>query len=170
MRLLARGYAVIGVDNFNDYSDVTLNRDCPLGRELMPRAVGSQFCLDLGTNSTAIASSNSVYGANTALPFAESQTVDHPVALYAATKKANELMAHSIGNSEPLQLMQYIRATESALGIKAKMNMMPLQAGDVRATAADVSRLTADTGFTPNTKIEDGVARFVAWYRDYYKV
>ena len=66
--------------------------------------------------------------------------------------------------------MQYIRAIESALGIQAKMNMMPMQAGDVRATAADVSQLTADTGFTPNTNIEDGVARFVAWYRDYYKV
>ena len=64
--------------------------------------------------------------------------------------------------------MQYIRATESALGMQAGMNMMPMQARDVRATAADVSRLTADTGLTPNTKIEDGVARFVACYRDYY--
>jgi len=77
---------------------------------------------------------------------------------------------YSIGNSEPVQLMQYIRAIESALGVQAKMNMMPMQAGDVRATAADVSRLTADTGFTPGTKIGDGVARFVAWYREYCKV
>ena len=77
---------------------------------------------------------------------------------------------YNIGNSEPLQLMQYIRAIESALSMQAKMNMMPMQAGDVRATAAEVSRLAADTGFKPNTKIEDGVARFVAWYRDYYKV
>jgi len=68
---------------------------------------------------------------------------------------------YNIGNSEPVQLMQYIRAIESALG---------MQAGDVRATAADVSRLTADTGFTPRTKIEDGVARFMAWYREYYGV
>jgi len=66
--------------------------------------------------------------------------------------------------------MQYIRAIEAALGMQAKMNMMPMQAGDVRATAADVSRLAADTGFKPDTKIEDGVARFVAWYREYYKV
>ncbi|MBC7622396.1 MAG: NAD-dependent epimerase [Aeromicrobium sp.] len=211
------------------------------------------------------ASSSSVYGANTALPFAESNTVDHPVALYAATKKANELMAHSyaslyglpctglrfftvygpwgrpdmalflftksilagkpidvfnngnmvrdftfvddivegvlrlvdqpatpdptwsgdtpnpatsyapyrlynIGNSEPVPLMRYISAIESALGMKAQMNMMPMQAGDVRATAADVSRLSHDTGFRPNTSIEDGVARFVEWYRGYYKV
>ena len=77
---------------------------------------------------------------------------------------------YNIGNSEPVQLMQYIRAIESALGMQAKMNMMPMQAGDVRATAADVSRLTADTGFTPGTKIGDGVARFVAWYREYCKV
>jgi UDP-glucuronate 4-epimerase len=206
-----------------------------------------------------------VYGANTALPFAESNTVDHPVALYAATKKANELMAHSyaslyglpctglrfftvygpwgrpdmalflftksilagkpidvfnngnmvrdftfvddivegvlrlvdqpatpdpawsgdtpnpatsyapyrlynIGNSEPVQLMRYISAIEAALGMKAQMNMMPMQAGDVRATAADVSRLSHDTGFSPNTSVEDGVARFVEWYRAYYKV
>ena len=76
----------------------------------------------------------------------------------------------SIGNSEPVQLMQYIRAIESALGVQAKMNMMPMQAGDVRATAADVSRQTADTGFTADTKIEDGVARFVVWSREYYNV
>ena len=211
------------------------------------------------------ASSSSVYGANTALPFAESNTVDHPVALYAATKKANELMAHSyaslyelpctglrfftvygpwgrpdmalflftksilagkpidvfnngnmvrdftfvddivegvlrlvdqpatpdptwsgdtpnpatsyapyrlynIGNSEPVPLMRYISAIESALGMTAQMNMMPMQAGDVRATAADVSRLSHDTGFSPNTTVEVGVARFVEWYRAYYKV
>ncbi len=211
------------------------------------------------------ASSSSVYGANTALPFAESQTVDHPVALYAATKKANELMAHSyanlyglpctglrfftvygpwgrpdmalflftkailadepinvfnngdmvrdftfvddivegvlrlvdqpatpdptwsgdapnpatsfapyrlynIGNSEPVPLMRYIHALESALGKKAVMTMLPMQAGDVRATAADVSRLSEAVGFKPNTTVEVGVARFVEWYRSYYKV
>ena len=318
MRLLARGEEVVGVDNLNDYYDVTL-KEARLAKltsqerftfvkaDIADRkAMESLFAahqFDVAVNLAAqagvrysisnphayieaningflnilegcrhakvgnllFASSSSVYGANTALPFAESQTVDHPVALYAATKKANELMAHSyaslyglpctglrfftvygpwgrpdmalflftksilagepinvfnngnmvrdftyvddivegiarlvdqpatpdaswsgdapnpatsyapyrlynIGNSEPVQLMQYIRAIESALGMQAKMNMMPMQAGDVRATAADVSRLTADTGFTPNTKIEDGVARFVAWYRDYYKV
>ena len=317
-RLLARGDAVIGVDNLNDYYDVTL-KEARLAK-LTPherftfikadiadrKAMESLFAahqFDVAVNLAAqagvrysisnphayieaningflnilegcrhskvgnllFASSSSVYGANTALPFAESQTVDHPVALYAATKKANELMAHSyaslyglpctglrfftvygpwgrpdmalflftksilagepinvfnngnmmrdftyvddiveglvrlvdqpatpdatwsgdapnpatsyapyrlynIGNSEPVQLMQYIRAIEAALGMQAKMNMMPMQAGDVRATAADVSRLAADTGFKPDTKIEDGVARFVAWYRDYYKV
>ena len=317
-RLLARGDAVIGVDNLNDYYDVTL-KDARLAK-LTPherftfikadiadrKAMESLFAahqFDVAVNLAAqagvrysisnphayieaningflnilegcrhskvgnllFASSSSVYGANTALPFAESQTVDHPVALYAATKKANELMAHSyaslyglpctglrfftvygpwgrpdmalflftksilagepinvfnngnmmrdftyvddiveglvrlvdqpatpdatwsgdapnpatsyapyrlynIGNSEPVQLMQYIRAIEAALGMQAKMNMMPMQAGDVRATAADVSRLAADTGFKPDTKIEDGVARFVAWYREYYKV
>ncbi len=317
-RLLARGDTVIGVDNLNDYYDVTLKearlakltsheRFTFIKADIADRnAMESLFAahrFDVVVNLAAqagvrysitnpyayieaningflnilegcrhakvanlvFASSSSVYGANTTLPFAESQTVDHPVALYAATKKANELMAHSyaslyalpctglrfftvygpwgrpdmalflftksilagepinvfnngnmvrdftyvddivegivrlvdqpatpdpawsgdapnpatsyapyrlynIGNSEPVQLMQYIRAIESALGMQAKMNMMPMQAGDVRATAADVSRLTADTGFTPCTKIEDGVARFVAWYRDYYKV
>jgi len=318
MRLLARGDAVIGVDNLNDYYDVTLKearlskltsqeRFTFIKADIADRnAMESLFAahqFDVAVNLAAqagvrysisnphayieanvngflnilegcrhskvgnllFASSSSVYGANTALPFAESQTVDHPVALYAATKKANELMAHSyaslyglpctglrfftvygpwgrpdmalflftksilagepinvfnngnmvrdftyvddivegivrlvdqpatpdpawsgdapnpatsyapyrlynIGNSEPVQLMQYIRAIESALGMQAKMNMLPMQAGDVRATAADVSRLTADTGFTPRTKIEDGVARFVAWYREYYQV
>lgn len=318
MRLLARGDAVIGVDNLNDYYDVTLKEarlakltsqerftfikaDIADRKAMEPLFAAQQFdvvvnlaaqagvrysisnphayieaningflnilegCRHSKVGNLLFASSSSVYGANTALPFAESQTVDHPVALYAATKKANELMAHSyaslyglpctglrfftvygpwgrpdmalflftksilagepinvfnngnmvrdftyvddivegivrlvdqpaspdaswsgdapnpatsyapyrlynIGNSEPVQLMQYIRAIESALGMQAKMNMMPMQAGDVRATAADVSRLTADTGFTPCTKIEDGVARFVAWYRDYYKV
>jgi len=317
-RLLARGDTVVGVDNLNDYYDVTL-KEARLAKltsqerftfvkaDIADRkAMESLFAshqFDVAVNLAAqagvrysitnphayieaningflnilegcrhskvgnllFASSSSVYGANTALPFAESQTVDHPVALYAATKKANELMAHSyaslyglpctglrfftvygpwgrpdmalflftksilagepinvfnsgnmvrdftyvddiveglvrlvdqpatpdpawsgdapnpatsyapyrlynIGNSEPVQLMQYIRAIESALGMQAKMNMMPMQAGDVRATAADVSRLAADTGFKPNTKIEDGVARFVAWYRDYYQV
>ena len=318
LRLLARGDTVIGVDNLNNYYDVTL-KEARLAKltsherftfikvDIADRsAMESLFQahkFDVAVNLAAqagvrysitnphayieaningflnilegcrhskvgnllFASSSSVYGANTALPFAESQTVDHPVALYAATKKANELMAHSyaslyglpctglrfftvygpwgrpdmalflftksilageaidvfnngnmvrdftyvddivegivrlvdrpatpdttwssdtpnpatsyapyrlynIGNSEPVPLMQYIHAIESALGMKAKMNMMPMQSGDVRATAADVSRLTADTGFTPNTRIEEGVARFVAWYREYYKV
>ena len=222
-------------------------------------------CRHSNVKNLLFASSSSVYGANTALPFAESNTVDHPVALYAATKKSNELMAHSyaslyslpstglrfftvygpwgrpdmalylftklilegkpidvfnngnmvrdftyvddivegvlrladrpatpdpawsgdapnpatsyapyrlynIGNSEPVQLMRYIHAIEAALGKKASMNMLPMQAGDVRATAADVSRLANDTAFRPKTSVEDGVARFVEWYRAYYKV
>ena len=211
------------------------------------------------------ASSSSVYGANTTLPLAESHTVDHPVALYAATKKANELMAHSyaslyelpttglrfftvygpwgrpdmalflftksilageainvfnngdmvrdytyiddivegvtrivdkpatpdptwssaspnpatsyapyrlynIGNSAPITLIRYINAIENKLGKKAIINLLPMQPGDVRATAADVSRLATDTGFRPNTTVEDGVAKFVDWYRSYYQV
>ena len=209
------------------------------------------------------ASTSSVYGLNSTLPFDESQSTDHPVSLYAATKKANELMAHSyahlfhipctglrfftvygpwgrpdmalfkftrailagetiqvynhgqmvrdftyiddivegvvrvidrpatadagwssahpapdsssapyrifnIGNSEPVQLMRYIHAIEAATDKKAKMEMLPMQPGDVRATSADVHRLEALTGFRPSTTVEDGVAKFVAWYRGYY--
>ncbi len=211
------------------------------------------------------ASSSSVYGANTKLPFSESDSVDHPISLYAASKKANELMAHcyadlfklpctglrfftvygpwgrpdmalfkftkailagepitvfnhgnmvrdftfvddivegvvrvvdrpatpdpdwsgdrpnpatsyapwrvfNIGNNMPVQLMRYINAVESALGIKAKMEMLPMQPGDVPATAADVSRLEAWVNFRPQTSVETGIERFIAWYRDYYKV
>ena len=210
------------------------------------------------------ASSSSVYGANTRLPFAESDNVDHPVSLYAATKKANELMAHSyahlyglpctglrfftvygpwgrpdmalflftkailegkplkvfnhgnmvrdftyiddivegvvrvidqpatpdpdwkgddpdpassyasyrifnIGNGQPIELMRYIRATETALGKKAILEMLPMQAGDVRATAADITRLEDAVGFRPHTSVEHGVKKFVEWYQDYYK-
>jgi len=211
------------------------------------------------------ASSSSVYGANTKLPFAESDPVDHPISLYAASKKANELMAHSyahlfklpctglrfftvygpwgrpdmalfkftkailagepiqvfnrgnmvrdftyvddiiegvvrvidrpaapdaawqsdapdpatshapyrvynIGNSHPVTLMRYIHALEECLGRKARMEMLPMQPGDVPATQADVSRLAREVGFQPATPVEDGIAKFVAWYRDYYRV
>ena len=318
LRLLKRGDTVVGIDNLNDYYEVSLKearlaklqthqtftfvKEDIANRKAM-EAVFAEHKFDVVVNLAAqagvrysitnpyayieaningfmnilegcrhakvgnllFASSSSVYGANTGLPFAESNTVDHPVALYAATKKANELMAHSyaslyglpctglrfftvygpwgrpdmalflftksilagkpidvfnngnmvrdftfvddivegvlrlvdqpatpdpawsgdtpnpatsyapyrlynIGNSEPVQLMRYISAIEAALGMKAQMNMMPTQAGDVRATAADVSRLSHDTGFSPNTSVEDGVARFVEWYRAYYKV
>ncbi len=318
LRLLARGDTVIGVDNLNNYYDVTLKK-ARLAKltshanftfvksDIADRtAMTSLFsdnkfdvvvnlaaqagvrysienphayidanivgflnilegCRHQGVPNLLFASSSSVYGANTALPFAESHTVDHPVALYAATKKANELMAHSyaslyhlpctglrfftvygpwgrpdmalflftksilageainvfnngdmvrdftyvddivegilrlvdhpatpdptwsgdipnpatsyapyrlynIGNSEPVPLMRYINALEAALGKKATMNMMPMQPGDVRATAADVSRLKADVDFQPNTSVEDGVSRFVDWYRNYYHV
>ena len=211
------------------------------------------------------ASSSSVYGGNTALPFSEHHNIDHPVSLYAATKKANELMAHTyshlfalpttglrfftvygpwgrpdmalflftkailegrtidvynhgemvrdftyvddiaqgvvrvldrpatadpdfdasrpdparsnapyrifnIGNNSPVLLMDFITAIERSLGRSATKNFMPLQDGDVPATCADVSELEAWTGFKPGTSIEDGVGRFVAWYRDYFKV
>ena len=209
------------------------------------------------------ASSSSVYGGNTKLPFSEDDPVDHPVSLYAATKKANEMMAHSyahlyqlpctglrfftvygpwgrpdmaffkftrmmlagepipiynnghltrdftyiddivegivrvmeqpavasknydperptascssspfsifnIGNGDRVELMDYIATLESCLGVKALYNMMPMQDGDVMATHADVSKLTALTGYKPNTDIHTGLTRFCDWYRDYY--
>ena len=211
------------------------------------------------------ASSSSVYGGNTKMPFSEHDSVDHPVSLYAATKKANELMAHTyshlyglpttglrfftvygpwgrpdmalflftkamlegrpidvfnhgrmkrdftyiddivegvirtldhvaepdpgfdadrpdpgrskapfrvfnIGNNNPVELMGFIEAIEGALGVSAQKNFLPLQDGDVPATYADTDELNAWTGFVPATSVNDGVARFVAWYRAYYKV
>ncbi len=210
------------------------------------------------------ASSSSVYGANLKMPFSVADAVDHPVSLYAATKKANELMAHTyahlyrlpatglrfftvygpwgrpdmalfkftramlegrpievfnngnhardltyiddvvegvvravdrpaapdpawsgaapnpatsnapyrlynIGNHSPVQLMDLIGCLERALGLTAQKVMLPMQAGDVVATYADVESLERDVGFSPSTPIEEGVARFVAWYREYYK-
>ncbi|MFO1207022.1 MAG: NAD-dependent epimerase [Burkholderiales bacterium] len=209
------------------------------------------------------ASSSSVYGGNEQMPFSESQGVDHPLSLYAATKKANELMAHTyshlyglpttglrfftvygpwgrpdmalflftrailegrpievfnegnmqrdftyvddiaegvvrvldrpaeidagfdpaapdparsrapyrlfnIGNQGPVALLDFIDAVERAVGRKATRILKPMQPGDVPATFADVSALTAWTGFAPQTSVETGVGRFVAWYRNYY--
>lgn len=211
------------------------------------------------------ASSSSVYGANETMPFSTSDNVDHPLSLYAASKKSNELMAHTysnlfnlpttglrfftvygpwgrpdmalflfieaitkgqpidvfnhgkmkrdftfvddivegiirvadrparkneswtgadpdpgssyapykiynIGNSQPVELMDYIGALEKALGKVAVKNMLPLQAGDVPATFADVTDLMRDTGYKPDTSVEEGVAKFVAWYKEFYKV
>jgi UDP-glucuronate 4-epimerase len=222
-------------------------------------------CRHHGVQHLIYASSSSVYGGNTNLPFAEHQSVDHPVSLYAASKKANELMAHTyshlygiaatglrfftvygpwgrpdmalflftkamlagepiqvfnngemvrdftyvddiveslirlldkpatpdptfdtadpnpatswaphrvfnIGNSSPIPLMSYIEAVENALGLTATKTFLPMQPGDVPATAADTSALEAWIGFRPNTSVTVGVARFVSWYRDYYKV
>jgi len=210
------------------------------------------------------ASSSSVYGANEKLPFSTSDTVDHPISLYAASKKSNELMAHTyshlfgipttglrfftvygpwgrpdmalflfteailkgesiqvfnygkmkrdftfvddivagvmkvadrpskpnpdfdpqnpdpgsskvpykiynIGNSSPVLLMDYIKAVEKGLGKEAKMELLPLQPGDVPASHADVTDLVRDTGYKPATHIEDGVRAFTDWYLDYYK-
>jgi len=209
------------------------------------------------------ASSSSVYGANTALPFSVHQNVDHPLSLYGASKKANELMAHTyahlyrlpvtglrfftvygpwgrpdmalflftrkilagepidvfneghhardftyiddivegvlrtadkvatpnpdwsgddpdpatsnapyrlynIGNNNPVDLMHFIACIEKALGREAKKNFLPLQPGDVPKTYANVDALVADVGFKPATPIEDGIAKFIAWYRSYY--
>ena len=211
------------------------------------------------------ASSSSVYGLNEAMPFSVHDNVDHPVSLYAASKKANELMAHTyshlfnipttglrfftvygpwgrpdmalfmftkniiegkpidvfnygkhrrdftyiddivegvirtldnvaapnpewsgltpdsatskapykiynIGSNQPCELMRYIEIIEECVGKKAEKNLLPLQPGDVPATYADVDALIKDVGYKPSTKIEDGVANFVKWYRDFYKV
>ena len=211
------------------------------------------------------ASSSSVYGANTEMPFSIHHNVDHPLSLYAATKKANELMAHTyshlyqlpttglrfftvygpwgrpdmalflftksilagepinvfnhgnhrrdftyiddivegvirtldsvatpnpdwdganpdsgtsmapyrlynIGSNQPIELMRYIEILEECLGKKAIKNMLPMQPGDVPATYADVDDLITDVGYQPNTPIETGIANFVEWYRDFYKV
>jgi len=211
------------------------------------------------------ASTSSVYGAHTHQPFSEHEAVNHPVSLYAATKIANEMMAHSyahlyalpctglrfftvygpwgrpdmalfkftrgilasepipvynegrmirdftyiddivegivrildiapvanpnwnsdapdpatssapyriynIGNNKPVQLMDFINALEKALGRKAKLDLLPMQMGDVPSTMADVSDLERATGFRPRTSIEEGIAAFVKWYREYYDV
>jgi UDP-glucuronate 4-epimerase len=211
------------------------------------------------------ASTSSVYGANTKMPFSVHQNVDHPLSLYAATKKSNELMAHTyatlyglpvtglrfftvygpwgrpdmalflftknilagkpidvfnygnhkrdftyvedivegvvhacdhvatpneawdsdapdpgtsrapyrlynIGNQQPVELMHYIGVIEECLGRKAEKNLLPLQAGDVPDTWADVEDLVSDVGYRPNTPVEVGVRRFIDWYLDYYDI
>ena len=220
-------------------------------------------CRYTGVRHLVFASSSSVYGGNTKLPFSEHDNIDHPVSLYAATKKSNELMAHAyshlfalpvtglrfftvygpwgrpdmalflfakailedrpidvfnhgrmqrdftyiddiaegvvrvldkpaapdigfnaaapdpassnapyrvfnIGNHQPVELMTYIETLERKLGRIAQKNFLPLQAGDVPATNADVSALREWTGFSPATSVTDGIERFVTWYRDYY--
>lgn len=318
LRLLARGDEVVGVDNLNDYYDVSLkearlarltphrgfrfhklsveDREGMAGlfREQRPQRVihlaaqaGVRYsltnphayidanlqgfinilegCRHNGIEHLTYASSSSVYGGNTGMPFSEHQNIDHPVSLYAATKKANELMAHTyshlfrlpttglrfftvygpwgrpdmalflftramlegkpidvfnngqmvrdftfiddivegvvrvadkpatpsetfdpanpdpstsnapyrvfnIGNSQPTPLMDYIGALEKVSGIQAKKNYLPMQPGDVPATNADTSELEAWIGFRPNTRVETGIERFFAWYREHYKV
>ena len=76
----------------------------------------------------------------------------------------------NIGNNRPVQLLRYIELLEHSLGRKAKLELLPMQAGDVPATVADVSRLQQATGYVPATPVELGVANFVRWYRDYYGV
>jgi UDP-glucuronate 4-epimerase len=219
-------------------------------------------CRHHGVDHLVYASTSSVYGANTAMPFSVHQNVDHPLSFYAATKKSNELMAHAyshlyklpstglrfftvygpwgrpdmalfkftkamlegepievfnfgkhrrdftyvddivegvirvldrpaqanpewdsntpdpgtsnapwriynIGNNAPVNLMDYIAALESALNTKAQMNMLPLQAGDVPDTYADVSDLVEQFDYKPSTPVQEGINRFVKWYREY---
>jgi len=220
-------------------------------------------CRHHGIDHLVFASSSSVYGANTKMPFSEHQSTEHPLTLYAATKKANEMMAHSyahlygipatglrfftvygpwgrpdmalflftrailagepiklfnhglhkrsftyvddivegvirtldqvpagapawnadapdpatssapfrifnIGNEQPVELLRYIEVLEQCLGRKAKMQMLPLQPGDVPDTDADVSDLIAAVGYRPRVPVEVGVAKFVTWYKGYY--
>ena len=317
-RLLSRGDEVVGLDNLNNYYDVTLKKDRLAQLEGKPGFSFHQLDLgdregianlfteqnfDVAVNLAAqagvryslknphayidsnivgftnilegcrhsqvkhlvYASSSSVYGSNTKMPFSVHDNVDHPVSLYAASKKANELMAHTyshlynlpttglrfftvygpwgrpdmalflftkailsgqpidvfnygkmrrdftyiddivegvirvidnipqpnpdwsadapdpgtskaaykiynIGNNQPVELMRFIEVLEDCLGKKAEKNLLPLQLGDVPATYADVDDLINDVGFKPNTPIEVGVERFVAWYRSYYHV
>lgn len=317
LRLLERGDKVFGIDNMNDYYDVSLKearlRRCEHRSFTFERLdiVDRKGIADLfaGTSFDAVmhlaaqagvryslenpsayidanlvgfgnilegcraarvkhlvfASSSSVYGANTKMPFSEHHNVDHPVSLYGATKKANELMAHTyaslyglpctglrfftvygpwgrpdmalfkftrailngerlpvfnhgkmirdftyvddivegvvrvidrparpsadwsgeapdpaasyapyriynIGNNQPVELMRFIRALEQALGRKADIEFLPMQDGDVRATYANVDELSKDVGFKPDTPVEEGIRRFVEWYRAYYPV
>ena len=313
LRLLERGDTVTGIDNLNDYYDVSL-KEARLAR-LMPwkqfdfikadishqgemqrlfsdnrfdavvnlaAQAGVRYsienpaayieanlvgfghilegCRHSGVGHLVYASSSSVYGSNTKLPFSEKDNVDHPISLYAASKKANELMAHAyghlygmpttglrfftvygpwgrpdmalfkftrgilenepipvfnrgemvrdftyvddivegiirvidrpaersdganepdrsasapwrifnIGNSQRVPLMDYIQALEKALGKEAKLDLLPMQDGDVPATEADVTALESDFGYRPKVKVEEGIQRFVDWYLSYY--
>ena len=315
--LLERGDTVVGLDNLNDYYDVTLKqarlaRLQPherfrfehvdvADRTAMERVFGDGFdrvihlaaqagvrysienphsyvdsnvvgfmnilegCRYNAVVHLTYASTSSVYGANTSMPFSESQSVNHPLAIYAATKKANEMMAHSyahlfrlpttglrfftvygpwgrpdmalfkftkailngepldvfnygehkrdftfvddiaqgvvaandhtaepdpewdsdnpdpassnapyriynIGNNKPIELMRYIEVLEQELGRSVEKNLLPMQPGDVPDTWADASALQRDCGYSPDTPVEEGVRRFVEWYRDYYGV
>jgi UDP-glucuronate 4-epimerase len=316
-RLLARGDAVVGLDNLSDYYDPRLKearlehfcrssgfvdvRADVADRETLARVFAThrpqrvvhlaaqagvrysitnpqayvdtnlvgfgnilEGCRSVEAEHLVYASSSSVYGANATLPFAVGQTVDHPLSLYAATKKANELMAHTysslfrvpttglrfftvygpwgrpdmalflftrniladkpidvfnhgkhtrgftyvddivegvirvldrpaapnaewsgarpdpassfapyrvynIGSDSPTELMRYIELIEENVGKKARLNLLPLQPGDVPDTFADVDDLMRDVGYRPQTPVEVGVRRFVEWYKSYYR-
>ncbi len=321
LQLLQRGDEVVGIDNFNDYYDVTL-KERRLQRVIDAATAGNftfirldladragmatlfaeqgldavvnlaaqagvrysidnplayidsnlvgfghilEGCRHNGVKHLVYASSSSVYGANESMPFSVHDNVDHPLSLYAASKKANELMAHTyshlyglpttglrfftvygpwsrpdmamfkftqailagkpidvfnygkhrrdftyiddivegvirtldhtatgnpdwsgmqpdpgtskapwrvynIGNQNPVELMDYIRAIEDALSMKAELNLLPLQPGDVPDTYADVGALVQDVGYRPSMSVDEGTRRFVQWYRDYYQV
>ena len=321
LQLLQRGDEVVGIDNFNDYYDVTL-KERRLQRVIDADAAGKftfirldladragmaqlfaeqgldavvnlaaqagvrysienplayidsnlvgfghilEGCRHNGVKHLVYASSSSVYGANESMPFSVHDNVDHPLSLYAASKKANELMAHTyshlyglpttglrfftvygpwsrpdmamfkitkailagkpidvfnygkhrrdftyiddivegvsrtldhtatgnaawsgmqpdpgtskapwrvynIGNQNPVELMDYIRAIEDALGVKAELNLLPLQPGDVPDTYADVGALVQDVGYRPSMSVDEGTRRFVQWYRENYQV
>lgn len=297
--LLDDGHEVIGLDNFNDYYDVTLKearfqrlkkhdrftmvrgdltdyalltalfeqhgfcRVCHLAAQAGVRySIQNPFayqqsnleghlnileaCRHAKTERLVYASSSSVYGGNKKIPFSEDDPVDHPVSLYAATKKANELMSHTythlyglqtvglrfftvygpwgrpdmaywlftdamlqgksikvfnngdlkrdftyiadivagvksalfadglepyevfnLGNNTPETLMDFIRTIAEALGVEPKMEMMPMQAGDVLITYADVGKAAAKLGYSPSTPLSQGIPAFIEWYRGY---
>lgn len=317
-RLLNDGYEVFGLDNLNDYYDVTLKEarlqqlagydgfrfqrmsleDRPAMEALfaterfdlvvnLAAQAGVRYslqnphayidsnivgfmnvlegCRHNGVKHLVYASSSSVYGANSSVPFSEHHPADHPVSLYAATKKSNELMAHTyahlyalpctglrfftvygpwgrpdmayfsftrailegrtidvynhgrmqrdftyiddivegivrimghlpaanpnwiatspdpatsaapyrlynIGNHSPVELGRFIDVLEDCLGKKAKRNLLPMQPGEVLATCADVDGLMQAVGFAPSTPLEEGLRRFVEWFRDYHRV
>jgi len=129
-----------------------------------------------GVKALSYASSSSVYGLNKKQPFSTDDNVDHPISLYAATKKADELMSHTysylynIGNGSPVKLMDFIEAIEEILGKEAKKNLLPMQPGDVPSTYADTTNLEKDLGYKPYTPVKEGIAKFIEWYRGFYKV
>jgi len=204
-----------------------------------------ECCRETPPQHLVFASSSSVYGTNAELPWSESQSVDHPVSVYAATKKSNELMAHvyshlygiaatglryftvygpwgrpdmsamlfaraimdgepiavfnrgkmerdftyvddivegtlrvldkpapyaiyNIGNHEPVALLDYIAALERVLGRKAKLELKPMQPGDLKTTYADTAALQRAVGFAPSTPLEVGLGRFAEWFKSYY--
>ena len=137
-------------------------------------------CRHNGCRHLLFASSSSVYGANRKLPFSVHDNVDHPISLYAASKKAGALggapdpgsstapwRIYNVGNNKPQELLLVLDILEQALGRKAKKEMLPMQPGDVPTTYADVDDLVRDVGFRPATPIEDGIRRFASWYRSY---
>lgn len=125
-----------------------------------------------------MASTSSVYGANTEIPFTEAEKADIQLTIYAATKKANESMAHSYAHlwNLPATMFRFFTVygtwgrPDLALGKKAIRSYMPMQMGDVPAAWADASLLQSLTGYRPKTDFRDGIVRFVNWYREYYNV
>ena len=253
LHLAAQAGVRYSIDQPDDYTDSTL---LGFGNIL-------QGCRAQQVAHLVFASSSSVYGGNARLPYSERDAVDHPISYYAATKKANEVMAHSyahlyglpttglrfftvygpwgrpdmalfkftramlanepidvygqgqlvrdftyiddivegvlrvldkpatpdpafnpqaphpgrgqapyrvfnIGNNQPTVLMDYIAAIEAALGVQASKRLLPVQPGDMTATAADTRALAEWVGFAPNTAVSDGVARFVQWFKEFY--
>ena len=149
LRLLARGDEVVGLDNLNDYYDVTLKQR-RLDR-LTPSANFQFVKMDVADRAAA---ANPAYD---------------PVQADPATSSA-PYRVFNIGNNNPVPLLDFIACIEDALGKKAEKRLLPLQDGDVPATYANTDALRDWVGFVPGTSIQDGIARFVAWYRDYYKV